>query len=78
MMSAFAKMHDGQLTKDDATVPGAKYLGAAKGDHLAVALPFDKAKDDKIRGAMDKARYQRGALLEALVSFAIQDLQTKK
>ncbi len=77
LMSTFAKAHDGQLTRDDATVPGAKFLGVARADHLAVALPFDKTSDQTIRNAMDKARYPRGALLEALVRFVSQDLQPK-
>jgi hypothetical protein len=76
LMSTFAKAHDGQLTRDDATVPGAIFLGVARADHLAVALPFDKTSDQAIRNAMDKARYPRGALLEALVRFVSQDMSS--
>jgi hypothetical protein len=77
LMSVFAKAHDGQLATEDATVPGSKYLGAAKADHLAVALPFDKTANQQIRAAMDKSRYPRAALLESLVRFVIRDLQGK-
>jgi len=77
LMQTFANAHDGQLSRESATVPGAKFLGAAKADHLAVALPFDKSTSQEIRSAMDKARYPRAALLEALVRFVMQDLQSK-
>jgi hypothetical protein len=78
LMAVFDRLHDGQLTKQDAIVPGARYLGAARGDHLAVALPLDKVADGALRAAMDKARYPRAALLEALVRFVVQDLGQAK
>jgi hypothetical protein len=78
LMNVFDKFHDGQLTKADAIVPGAKYLGAARADHLAVALPFDKSSDEMIRKAMDKGRYPRAALLESVVRVVVQELETKK
>lgn len=74
LLSAFDLALDGQLTKEDAIVPGAKYLGAALADHFAVALPFDKSADATIRTAMDHSRYPRAALLEALLRFVIQDI----
>ncbi len=77
MLQVYGGLQDGQLLKDDAIVPGAKYLGAAIADHFAVALPFDKSSDSMIRGEMDKTAYPRAALLEALVRFVIQDLETK-
>jgi hypothetical protein len=67
---------DGQLLKDDAIVPGAKFLGAALADHFAVALPFDKSADSAIRSGMDKASYPRAALLESLIRFVTADLET--
>lgn len=78
LMNVFDKFHDGQLTKADAIVPGAKYLGAARADHLAVALPFDKSSDEMIRKAMDKGRYPRAALLESVVRVVVQELEAKK
>lgn len=67
---------DGQLLKDDAIVPGAKFLGAALADHFAVALPFDKSADSAIRSGMDKSSYPRAALLESLIRFVTADLES--
>ncbi len=78
LMKVFDKFQDGQLTKADAVVPGSKFLGAARADHLAVALPFDKVAEDAIKQQMDKARYPRAALLEALIRFVVNDLEPKK
>lgn len=74
MLATYGNVEDGQLLKDDAIVPGAKYLGAALGDHFAVALPFDKSTDSAVRSQMDKAAYPRAALLEALLRYVSADL----
>ena len=78
ILSTYGVAEDGQLLKDDAIAPGAKYLGAALADHFAVALPFDKSPDSAIRGGMDKAAYPRAALLEALIRFVTTDLDQAK
>jgi hypothetical protein len=75
VLSAFGGDEDGQLLRDDAIVPGAKFLGAALADHFAVALPFDKATDPAIRSGMDKAVYPRAVLLESLIRFVTADLE---
>jgi len=75
ILSSFGTAQDGQLLRDDAVVPEAKYLGAAIADHFAIALPFDKSSDSFIRNGMDKAAYPRAALLEALVRFVTEDLE---
>ncbi len=62
-------------TKEDAIVPGATFLGAARADHLAIALPFEDLADGEIRSFMDHNHYPRSALLEALVRFAIEDVE---
>ena len=74
MLAGFDVMIDGQLTKQDAIIPGSKFLGSANGDHFAVALPFDKSPDKTVRQGMDKTRYPRAALLEAMIRFVIDDL----
>jgi hypothetical protein len=74
ILSTFGAIEDGQLLKDDAIAPGAKYLGAAIADHVAIALPFDKSTDSAVRGGMDKAAYPRAALLESLIRFVTADL----
>jgi hypothetical protein len=75
VLSSYGSAQDGQLLRDDAIVPGAKFLGAALADHFAVALPFDKSPDASIRSGMDKAAYPRAALLESLVRFVVNDLE---
>lgn len=75
ILSSYGAAQDGQLLRDDAMVPEAKYLGAAIADHFAVALPFDKSSDSFIRNGMDKSAFPRAALLEALVRFVAADLE---
>ena len=78
LLSVFDATNDAQLTKWDAIVPGAKFLGAARADHLAVALPFDKIADGELQKMMNHSRYPRTALLEALVRFVVADLESAK
>lgn len=75
VLSSYGSAEDGQLLRDDAIVPGAKFLGAALADHFAVALPFDKSPDASIRSGMDKTTYPRAALLESLIRFVTNDLE---
>jgi hypothetical protein len=74
LLRVFESALDGQVTKSDAIIPEAKYLGAAIADHFAVALPFDKSPDQLIRSNMG-SRYPRAALLEAMVRLVQQDLK---
>lgn len=78
LLSVFDATNDAQLTKWDAIVPGAKFLGAARADHLAVALPFDKIADGEMLKVMNHSRYPRTALLEALVRFVVGDLESAR
>lgn len=78
LLLTYDPLQDGQLTRQDAIVPGSTYLGVAKGDHFAVALPFDKSSDATIKTGMDKTKYPRGALIEALLRFVTDDLAKKK
>ena len=73
LLSVFDPANDGQLSKWDAIVPVARYLGAARADHLAVALPFDKMAGSEVQKFTDHARYPRVALLESLVRFVVSD-----
>ena len=75
LLSVYDSEEDSQLTKSDAIVPGAIYLGAAKADHLAIALPFEDSGQADIRTVLDHNHYPREALLEALVRYAIQDVE---
>jgi hypothetical protein len=74
ILSTYGSVEDGQLLRDDAIVPGAKFLGAALADHFAIALPFNKSTDSTIRAQMDKTTYPRAALLESLVRYVTADL----
>lgn len=76
-LATYGSAEDGQLLKEDAVVPGSKFLGAALADHFAVALPFDKSKDAAIRSGMDKSVYPRAALLEALIRYVTSDLDAQ-
>jgi len=78
LLLTYDPMQDGQLTRQDAIIPGSTYLGVAKGDHFAVALPFDKSTDATIKSGMDKTKYPRGALIESLLRYVTEDLAKKK
>ncbi len=77
IIAAYSEKQDGQLTVDDATVPGSKRLGSALADHFAVAVPFETS-NESIKAGADKNHYPRTALLEAMVRFAIGDLESQK
>jgi hypothetical protein len=74
LLSFYGSRQDGQILAEDAILPGAKNLGVAKADHLAVAQSFDRTV---VSAMFDHGRYPRVALLEALVRFAIADLEAK-
>ena len=78
LLLTYDPLQDGQLTRQDAIIPGSTYLGVAKGDHFAVALPFDKSSDATIKSGMDKTKYPRGALIESLLRYVTDDLARKK
>jgi hypothetical protein len=78
LLTTYDPLQDGQLTRQDAIVPGSTYLGIAKGDHFAVALPFDKSTDATIKTGMDKTKYPRGALIESLLRYVTADLAKQK
>ncbi len=77
LLLTYDPLQDGQLTRQDAVIPGSTYLGVAKGDHFAVALPFDKSSDATIKTGMDKTKYPRGALIESLLRFVTADLSKR-
>jgi dienelactone hydrolase len=76
ILAAYDSEQDSQLTKQDAIVPGSTFLGAARADHLAVALGFEDSAGSEIKSIMDKNHYPRAALLESLVRFVISDLES--
>jgi hypothetical protein len=78
LMSYLSQRQDSQLAYEDTILPGSTVLGTAQADHLAVAMPFDKASDSAIRSFADQGHYPRAALLEALLRFVMGDLETAK
>lgn len=77
MMSVYGPKQDSQLIQADTVVPGAVFLGSAKADHFAIALPFESSSDASVRSAFDKNHFPRTALLEALVRYVTQDIEKK-
>ncbi len=77
LLQSFGTAEDGQLLKQDAILPGAKFLGAALADHFAIALPFETSSPKYLQSGMDKNHYPRAALLESLIRFVEADLKTQ-
>jgi hypothetical protein len=70
-LSVYAVEQDGQMIGWEAVLPNATYLGAARADHWAIALPFEESatsfKD------IDRNHFPRDALLESIVRFVSAD-----
>lgn len=71
-LSIYAANEDGVLLAWDAILPESTFLGSLKADHWAVALPFDAA--GRPPKGIDRNRFPRDALLEALVRYVSGDL----
>ena len=69
LQSIYSIDQDSQMVAEEAIIPGARFLGAAKGDHWALALPFWEHPNQTIRTKVDRNRYPRTALLEAIVRY---------
>jgi hypothetical protein len=74
LMAVYGALNDSQLTAPDATIPGSKFLGTAKADHFAVALPLEKMNDGALKALVDKGSYPRGALLETILRLVGEDI----
>jgi hypothetical protein len=75
-LSTYSIDQDSQVIRDDAAVPGGAFLGTALGDHWAVALPFSEVHNPLFDAVIDRNRFPRTALLEAMIRFVINDLGT--
>lgn len=71
-VSYYSADQDSQVIADEGILPGARYLGVARGDHWALALPFFETKDPKVLRYVNQNRFPRTALLEAIVREAHQ------
>jgi hypothetical protein len=70
-LSAYSLDQDSQMIHEDTIAPTAAYLGTAKGDHWAVALPFEQTP---FAALVDQNHYPRAALIEAALRFVVADL----
>jgi len=73
--AGFRGKEDGMLIAADGILPGAKFLGTALADHVAVAHDFEQTRMAKL---YDKDHFPRTALLEALVRFIEADLESRR
>lgn len=76
-LSHFSLEQDGQMIAADAVVPGGTWLGAVHADHWALTMPFDRKNDRLLNEIIDRNRFPREALFEALVRFALADLESR-
>ncbi len=75
LLQAFSQDEDSQVITDDAVVPGGTFLGIARADHWAVALPFAEMTDPATRRQalqwVDKNQFPRTAMLEAIIRLIV-------
>ena len=71
-LSVHARDQDGLMIAWEAVLPGARYLGSARADHWAIALPFEES-EQTLKG-IDRNHFPRDALLEAIVRYVTADL----
>jgi hypothetical protein len=72
LLGAGLQPEDGALVAADGVLPGAKFLGTERADHVAIAQDFQRTALAKL---FDKSHFPRTALLEALLRFVIADLE---
>jgi hypothetical protein len=68
-LSAYGQEQDSQMLFPEQIVPGGTFLGTARADHWAVAIPFEQ--DPEMRSKVDRNHYPRAVLLESLFRFAV-------
>jgi hypothetical protein len=71
-LSLFAREQDGVVVAWESVLPDAKFLGTLRGDHWAVALPFDDS--GQAFKKITRNRFPRDAVFEAVVRFVAADL----
>jgi hypothetical protein len=68
--------NDSQVIFYDAIMPGSALLGYIKADHWAVAMPFSQDLPLPLSGLVDKNEFPREVLLEAIIRFVEESLQS--
>jgi len=73
--SLYSRDQDSQVIDSEGIPPGANFLGVLKGDHWAVAMPFelDPANNDLV----NQNHFPRTAAVEAALRVVIKDLSAK-
>ena len=68
-IAQFGKIEDSQMIAAEAIYPRGSYLGLLKGDHWAIAIPFEPSV------LVDKNDFPRPQLFEAILRFITADLK---
>lgn len=74
-LSVYSIDQDSQMAQAEQIAPGGTFLGTARADHWAVAVPLET--DPILNKLVDKNHYPRAAMLEALLRFVVADLDHK-
>lgn len=69
--------NDSQVIYSDEFIPGSTLLGFINADHWAVAVPVNDAHPAIANRFVDQNQYPREALLEAILRFVEEDLESK-
>jgi hypothetical protein len=75
-LSIYGVDEDSQMAQPEQVTPGAVYLGIARADHWAVALPLEQ--DPSLRDLANRNHFPRAAILEALLRFVVADLSLRR
>jgi hypothetical protein len=75
-LSVYSTDQDGQMAVVEQIPPGAVYLGTARADHWAVAMPFEF--DSRLTKIVNHNHYPRIALIEAMTRYVVADLADKR
>jgi hypothetical protein len=76
VLSDIDPRNDGNLIFYDQVIPGSTLLGYANADHWAISTDLGTSPYALVRSLADKSDYPREALLEAVLRFVEQDLET--
>ncbi len=74
-MARFALEQDSQVVAYEGILAGASFLGVMRGDHWAVAMPFEDVREGPWKGAVNRNHFPREALFEALLRFVVIDIE---
>ena len=69
--------NDSQVIYSDEIIPGSTLLGFLNADHWAIAVPLNRSHPAISRSLVDQNDYPREALLEALLRFIEEDLDSR-